>query len=185
MSIFSSQQSAPIKTLTRAISFCCLWLALAAIDRQAHAAATIVETPYEEQKVVMEFFFDHPEKLGAGLYWLRAIFQTLNAEPYAIAPDFIDVKVVIHGTEIVALTKKNYAKYKDIVERMRYYTEFGVEFKICALAADEYGYDVKDFHDFVQIVPNAMTEIVHWQSKGYGLVIPRVPEKNVRMDEIQ
>lgn len=174
-----------VKTLTLAAVFYCLVPLLFIPAISAHAGATVVDTPYEEQKVVMEFFFDHPEKLASGLYWLRAIFQTLNAEPYAIAPDFIDAKVVIHGTEIVALTKKNYSKYKDIVERMRYYTEFGVEFKICALAAEEYGYHVEDFHDFVQIVPNAMTEIVHWQMKGYGLVIPQVPEKKLRMDEIQ
>ena len=108
-------------TLSAGMLLLCAWVIPFS---PGYAGATIVETPYQEQKVVIDFFLDHPDKLGAGLYWLRAIFQTLNAEPYGIAPDFIDAKVVIHGTEIVALAKKNYAKYKEVVERMRYYTEF-------------------------------------------------------------
>lgn len=151
----------------------------------ANDSARVINTPYEEQKVVFEFYFDHPEKIGTALYWLRAFFHTLMDEPYAYAPDFLDVKVVIHGTELVTLAKKNYAKYKDVVERMRYYSSLGVEFKICALAAKEYDYDQEDFHEFVQIVPNAINEIVHWQSKGYALVTPRVWSKELTIEEIR
>jgi intracellular sulfur oxidation DsrE/DsrF family protein len=147
--------------------------------------AELVFTPYEEQKAVFEFYFDHPAKISAGLYWILGMFHTLNEEPYSIAPDFLDVKVVLHGTEIVTLAKKNYAQYQDVVERMRYYAEFGVEFKVCAISAIEYGYRPEDFQDFVQIVPNAITEIIHWQSRGYGLVIPQVLEKHNRVDELQ
>lgn len=149
------------------------------------AGARLVQTPYEEQKVVFEFYFDHPQKISSGLYWMLGMFHTLNEEPYAIAPDFLDVKVVLHGTEIVTLAKHNYEKYKEVVERMRYYTEFGVEFKVCAISAQEYGYQPEDFQDFVQIVPNAVTELIHWQSKGYSLVVPQVPEKHNSIEELR
>ena len=109
----------------------------------------------------------------------------LNEDPYGIPPDLLDVKVVLHGTEIVTLAKKNYQKYEKIVERIKYYTEFGVEFKVCATSAYEYGYKPEDFHDFVQIVPNAITEIIHWQMQGYGLVIPRVTEKHFSVEELR
>jgi len=33
--------------------------------------------------------------------------------------------VVIHGTEIVTVAHKNYDRYKDAVERMRYYVDLG------------------------------------------------------------
>ena len=151
----------------------------------ADAGARLVQTPYEEQKAVFEFYFDHPQKISTGLYWMLGMFHTLNEEPYAVAPDFLDVKVVIHGTEIVTLAKHNYEKYKEVVERMRYYAEFGVEFKVCAISAQEYGYQAKDFHEFVQIVPNAVTELIHWQSKGYSLVIPQVPEKHSSIEELR
>lgn len=167
---------------------CQLWLLLLiSLATHVHAdpGAKIVSTPYEEQKAVFEFYFDHPDKIAGGLYWMLGMFHTLNEEPYGIAPDFLDVKVVIHGTEVVTLAKHNYEKYKEVVERMRYYTEFGVEFKVCAISASEYGYKPEDFQDFVQIVPNAVTELVHWQSKGYGLIIPRVPEKHNSIEELQ
>ncbi len=86
----------------------------------------------------------------------------LHEEPYVIVPDFLDIKVVIHGTEIVTVVKKNYQKYRDAVERMRYYAALGVEFRICGLAADDYDYDVADFHEFVDVVPSAITELAHW-----------------------
>jgi intracellular sulfur oxidation DsrE/DsrF family protein len=153
----------------------------------AHAdpGAKIENTPYEEQKAVFEFYFDHPEKIGGALYWLLGMFHTLNEAPYAIAPDYVDVKVIMHGTEIVTLAKHNYEKYQDVVERMRYYTEFGVEFRVCAISAAEYGYKPEDFQDFVRIVPNAVTELVHWQSKGYSLIIPQVPEKHNSIEELK
>jgi len=150
------------------------------------AGAQIVNTPYQaQQKVVFEFYFDTPEKISNGLYWILGLFHTLNDAPYSIAPDNLDVKVVLHGTEIVTLAKKNYQKYRELVERMRYYTEFGVEFKVCASSAHDFGYKPEDFQDFVQIVPNAVTEIVHWQSLGYSLVIPQVLEKRRTTDELR
>ena len=151
----------------------------------ANADAEVVMTPYEEQKAVFEFYFDHPEKMASGLYWILGMFHTLNEPPYNIAPDFLDIKVVMHGTEIVTLAKKNYEKYQDIVERARYYTEFGVQFRVCAISALEYGYQPEDFQDFVKIVPNAVTELVHWQSRGYALVIPQVLEKQNTIDELR
>lgn len=152
---------------------------------QAAGGATIVNTPYEAQKAVFEFYFDHPQKVAIGLNWLRGMYKILNQEPYGIPPDFLDVKVVLHGTEIVTLAKKNYAKYHEVVERMRYYTEFGVEFRICAVSASQYGYEPEDFYDFVQIVPNAVTELIHWQSRGYSLIIPQAVEKQKTIEELR
>jgi intracellular sulfur oxidation DsrE/DsrF family protein len=149
------------------------------------SGATIVNTPYEEQKAVFEFYFDHPEKIAAGLNWMLGMYYILNEEPYAIPPDFLDVKVVLHGTEVVTLAKKNYDKYGKLVERMRYYTEFGVEFRLCAISAQQYGYKPEDFHDFVKIVPNGITELIHWQSKGYSLIIPQALEKHNTIEELQ
>lgn len=151
----------------------------------SYGGAQIVNTPYQAQKVVFEFYFDTPEKISNGLYWVLGLFHTLNEAPYSIAPDNLDVKVVLHGTEIVTLAKKNYQKYHEVVERMRYYTEFGVEFKVCASSAHDFGYKPEDFQDFVQIVPNAVTEIAHWQSQGYSLVIPQVLEKRRSTDELR
>jgi len=152
----------------------------------AQQSATIVNTPYEEdQKIVFEFYFDHPAKINSALYWLKAVHTTLGNEPYGFAPDFFDIKVVIHGTEIAALAKKNYYLYSEAVERMRYYHEFGVQFKVCSLSALEYGYGKEDLPEFVELVPSAVTELVHWQSKGYALIVPKVWEKKYSLEEIR
>lgn len=154
----------------------------------AHAeyGAEISNTAYaEDQKVVFEFFFDHPEKINNALYWLRALLNTLTEEPYGFAPDFMEIKVVIHGTEIVTLARANYHRYSNAVERMRYYAAMGVEFKVCSISAHQYGYSAEDLPEFVELVPSAVTELVHWQNNGYALIVPKVWEKNFTIEEIQ
>lgn len=177
-----------LRAIERIIAITCLLLLfvpLPAFSENNKGGAELVFTPYQEQKAVFEFYFDHPDKISSGLYWLLGMFYTLNEEPYGIPSDSLDVKVVLHGAEIVTLARKNYEKYKTVVERMRYYAELGVEFKVCANSAHDYGYNPEDFQDFVQIVPNAITEIIHWQMQGYGLVIPQVLEKHHTVEELQ
>lgn len=151
----------------------------------ARDQAAFVQTPYTEQKVVFDFYFDDPAKMDVALYWLRSLLNTLSAEPYSIAPDLNEIKVVIHGTEIVTLARKNYDKYKDVVERMRYYAEFGVEFKVCAMAASDYDYSLDDFYEFVDVVPSSMTELAHWQQQGYALITPKVPYKKYSIEDLR
>lgn len=147
--------------------------------------ATRVETPYEEPRVVYDFYFDEPAKINSALYWIRSLTNPLSEEPYNYAPEFMEIVVVIHGTEIVTVASDNYEKYKDAVERMRYYAALGVKFKVCGLAAEDYGYIDKDFYEFIEVVPSAITELVHWQQQGYGLITPLVMEKKYAIDEIR
>jgi intracellular sulfur oxidation DsrE/DsrF family protein len=144
-----------------------------------------VQTPYGEQKVVFDFYFDDPAKINSALYWIRSLINPLMDEPYGIAPEFLDIKVVIHGTEIVSVARKNYEQYQDAVERMRYYSSLGVEFKVCGLAAHDYGYATDDFHEFIEVVPSAITELAHWQLQGHALLTPVVMEKRYTLDEIR
>lgn len=159
-----------------------LWLACAP---PVLADAKRVATPYAPAKAVFEFFLDHPQKIGSALYWVRSLMNPLMEAPYGYAPEDIDVVVVIHGTEIVTLAKRNEARYREAVERMRYYADLGVRFKVCGEAAAEYGYALNDLQDFVEVVPNAVTELVHWQQQGYALIVPRVTERRVDLDTIR
>jgi intracellular sulfur oxidation DsrE/DsrF family protein len=151
----------------------------------ANSAGIWVQTPYKPAKVVFEFYFDDPAKMGSALYWLRSLMNSLMESPYNYAPEELNVKVVIHGTEIVAVAKKNEEKYQEFVDRMRYYADLGVEFKVCGLAAEDFGYSVKDFQDFIQVVPNAMTELAHWQQEGYALITPHIYEKRFPIEDIR
>jgi hypothetical protein len=149
-------------------------------------SAEFVATPYaEEQKIVFDFYFDDPHKIDAALYWLKGLIEPLMAPPYNYAPDDIDIKVVLHGTEVVSLAKHNYAKYRRAVERMRYYADLGVEFRVCAFTAHDYGYQLTDLQDFVQVIPSGLAELAHWQNQGYVLIAPRIQERHFTIDEIR
>ncbi len=147
--------------------------------------ASRVQTPYAEQKVVYDFYFDEPAKINSALYWIRSLIIPLSEEPYNHAPEFMDIVVIIHGTEIVTVAKNNYEKYKDTVERMRYYAALGVNFRVCGLAAEDYGYLDKDFYDFIEVAPSAITELAHWQQQGYSLITPVVMDKKYSIEEIR
>jgi hypothetical protein len=147
--------------------------------------ATRVQTPYAEQKVVYDFYFDEPEKINSALYWIRSLIVPLGEDPYNHAPEFMDIVVIIHGTEIVTVAKKNYDKYKDAVERMRYYAALGVRFRVCGLAAEDYSYMDKDFYEFIEVAPSAITELSHWQQQGYSLITPMVVDKKYSIEEIR
>lgn len=115
---------------------------------------------------MFDFYFDDPQKISPALQWVRGLIKSLIEPPYDYLPEFLDIKVVMHGTELVSVARKNYAKYRDAVERMRYYASNGVEFRVCAQALDDYGYRPEDLYDFVKIVPSAITDIAHWQIKA-------------------
>jgi len=141
--------------------------------------------PYQHPKVVYEFYLDNPQKISAALHWIRALIKPLSEPPYSFSPEMMEIRVVMHGTEITTVVKKNYAKYKNAVDRMRYYSQLGVEFKVCALAAEGYGYRVEDFQDFIDVVPSAFTELTYWQMQGYALITPKVLERTQSVESIR
>ncbi|GMQ83268.1 MAG: hypothetical protein BMS9Abin06_0001 [Gammaproteobacteria bacterium] len=177
----------PYCTMVTPVQMKKLVLLILLLSPSAHAdkGASFVQTPYSEQKVLFDFYFDDPQKINSALYWIRSLMNPLMETPYDMAPEFLDLKVIIHGTEIVTVARKNYKKYKDAVERMRYYAELGVEFRVCGLAAEDYGYRKEDFYDFIKVIPSAITELAHWQLQGYAVIRPIVVEKRLSIEEIR
>ena len=171
-----------MKALTVAVIFAA-WLGATGVA--AEGGARVVQTPYADPSVVFDFYFDRPDKMGPALFWVRALMNPLSEPPYNLAPEVMSIVVVIHGTEIVTLARKNYARYGESVERMRYYASLGVKFRVCGLAAHDYGYTPEDFYEFVEVAPSAITELVHWQQQGYALITPQVMEKRFPIEEIR
>jgi intracellular sulfur oxidation DsrE/DsrF family protein len=151
----------------------------------AQASGKWVATPYAPARAVFEFYLDNPQKIGSALYWVRSLMNPLQAAPYDYSPEDLRIVVVIHGTEIVAVAKKNEAKYQEAIDRMRYYADLGVSFKVCGQAAEDYGYAVKDFQDFIEVVPNAITELAYWQQQGYALIVPQILDKQINIESIR
>ncbi|MDZ7595957.1 MAG: DsrE family protein [Thiobacillus sp.] len=159
-----------------------LWLGFSV---PAQAAGKWVATPYAPAKVMFEFYLDDPQKIGSALFWVRSLMNPLQAAPYSYSPEDLSIVVVIHGTEIVTVAKKNEEKYQEAVDRMRYYADLGVSFKVCGQAAEDFGYALKDFQDFIEVVPNAITELAHWQQLGYALIIPQIMSKTIDIESIR
>ncbi len=151
----------------------------------AQAQARVVQTPYKSPKAVFDIYLDHPAKTGAALYWLRSFYNPLTEAPYSMFNEDISVVVVMHGTELVTVAKKNEAQYEEVVQRMRYYADLGVKFKVCGLALQDFGYTPADMQNFIEVTPSAMTELVHWQNQGYGLITPVVMDKRLSIEEIR
>lgn len=160
-------------------------LALTGIVSSAHAQATVVQTPYKAPKVLFDFYLDHPNKMGAALYWIRSFMNPLIDAPYSMFPEDIQTVVLIHGTEIVTLARKNEPQYLEQVQRMRFYAQQGVKFRVCGMAMSDYGYRAEDLQNFVEVSPSAITELVHWQNQGYAVVTPNVQEKVVSIEAIR
>ena len=158
---------------------------LLGINATGWSGGRMVNTPYETPRVVFDFYFDDPRHIDSALYWLRSYMNPLMEAPYDMAPEFMDIVVVIHGTELVTVATANYEKYRNAVDRMRYYAQLGVSFRVCNLAAHDFGYTVTDFQDFIEVVPSAITELGYWQQQGYALITPRIFEKRLRNDEIR
>lgn len=152
---------------------------------EAPTGATVTYPAYPSPKVVFDFYFAQPEEINAGLYWIRSLIQPLMESPYNEAPEMMNIVVVIHGTEIVTLAKKNEAKYKEAVERMRYYHDLGVRFHVCGMALHDYDYTPADMQPFVTIVPSAMADLVGLQQQGYALIVPKILSKQRAIHEIR
>jgi len=149
------------------------------------AQARFVQTPYQNPKALFDFYLDDPAKMGAALYWLRSFMNPLTEAPYSLFSDDMSVIVVLHGTEIVTVARKNESRYEEVVQRMRYYADQGVKFKICGLALQDYGYTPAELQDFIEVTPSAITELVHWQNQGYALITPVVTEKRLSIEQIR
>ena len=151
----------------------------------AHAQAKRVQTPYANPKVLVDVYLDHPAKMSAALYWLRSFVNPLTEAPYSMFAEDLNIIVLLHGTEIVTVAKKNEEKYDEVVKRMRYYAGMGVKFKICGLGMQDYGYVPEDLQPFIEVTPSAMTELVHWQNRGYALITPQVVDKRLTIEDIR
>lgn len=143
----------------------------------AQAQAKFVQTPYQNPKALIDIYLDDPQKLGSALYWLRGLVNPLTEAPYNMFPEDMSIVVLLHGTEIVTLARKNEERYREVVQRMRYYAGMGVKFKVCGLALKDFQYTANDLYDFVEVTPSALTELMHWQNRGYALITPQVNEK--------
>jgi intracellular sulfur oxidation DsrE/DsrF family protein len=133
----------------------------------------------KQLKVVWDFNFQDPKAVGVVLNNLNALLKaTTDFGPKEIEP--LKVVIVSHGPEVVLWAKKNYAKYKNIVDRAASFAKQGVRFEICRNDAAALGFKPEDLDGFVTVIPAGPYALTYWQNKGYayiaiGATVPTPP----------
>lgn len=122
------------------------------------------EIQYSKQKVVYDTAVSSVAALNSVLDRASYLSALNGADPF-------DNKIVIvlHGAEIPFFAIKNIEKYKDLMTRAQSLTVGGIiEFRMCKVAAKSRGFEPKDIHGFVSMVPMGDAEIIRLQHEGYG-----------------
>jgi len=119
---------------------------------------------YSGQQVVMDVTVDSVERMNAVLDRASYISELNGANPLATS-----VVLVLHGEEIPFFAVENFAGHEELMTRAQSLTVGGIiEFRMCRQAAAAHGYEPRDFHGFVTLVPMAEAEIIRFQQKGYA-----------------
>jgi len=138
--------------------------ALAADSNAPWGGAKVLDIQYSKQKVVYDTAVKTVKALTSVLDRASYLSVLNGADPF-------DNKIVIvlHGDEIDFFAIKNFAKYKELMTRAQSLTVGGIiEFRMCKIAAEGHGYQPKDIHGFVHMVPMGDAEIVRLQHEGYS-----------------
>jgi hypothetical protein len=123
----------------------------------------------KQLKAVFDFYFLDPQQTAIVFNNINALLKaTHEFGPKEIDP--VNVVVVSHGPELVVWDKRNYRKYKDIVDRAASLSQQGVRFEVCRNAAAALGLRPEDLHGFVNVVPAGPYALTYWQQKGYALI---------------
>jgi intracellular sulfur oxidation DsrE/DsrF family protein len=127
-------------------------------------SAKDLDIQYAKQKVVFDTTTGSVEGLTSVLDRTSYLSVLNGADPF-------DSKIVIvlHGGAIPFFAIRNYGKYKDLMDRAQSLSVGGtIEFRMCKLAAKSLGFEPKDIHGFVSMVPMGDAEIIRLQHEGYS-----------------
>ena len=142
----------------------------------------------EQLKVAWDFNFDEPASVARALNPVSFALKA-TAEHGPVTFDPIQSVVVSHGGEVAVWAKRNYHKYKDIVDRAARLSKMGVRFEVCSTAAEAQGFAPDDFHGFINVVPTGSFALIYWGKKGYAIVpagstVPSRVVNNLNQDDL-
>lgn len=144
------------------ISFLSLFLIFPTLAEQSKSpwgSATVTPTKYKPQKVVFDVNVETVVDVGSVLNRASYISKITGADPFEQS-----IVLVLHGREINFFAAENYGKYKDLMKRAQSLVESEVlKIKMCKIAAEGMGFEPKDIHGFVEMVPMGDAEIVRLQ----------------------
>ena len=127
-------------------------------------SAKVLDIQYSKQKVVYDAAVGSVAAMTSVIDRVSYLSEINGADPFD--NKFV---IVLHGKEIPFFAIRNYAKYKELMDRAQSLTVGGIiEFRMCRIAARSHGLEPGDVHGFVSMVPMGDAEIVRLQHEGYS-----------------
>lgn len=131
-------------------------------DFAPYDRAAVSAEAYPRLDTVWDVNYEDPNALGA-LY--SFVLHTQRATQGKAV-------VVTHGPELRAFAIENYETYQGVIDQMAELAEQGVEFRMCGQALRAAGFEPRDMHGFVTVVPVGFAELAVWQSRGHQYMNP-------------
>lgn len=121
------------------------------------------EIQYKPQKVLYDLTTGNTKKIHNILDRVGLLFKLYDSDPFDSS-----IVIIIHGDAIPYFTIAD-PKNLELLKRAHSLTVgTPIEFRMCQAAAKVMGYEPKDIHGFVKMVPMADAEIVKLQREGYA-----------------
>jgi intracellular sulfur oxidation DsrE/DsrF family protein len=125
--------------------------------------AAEMESDYSAQKVVYDLF-QGGDAVDSVLDRASFLSMLNDADPFDHK-----IVVVIHGDAIPYFAVDHYAEHREVMARAQSLSVGDiVEYRLCGAAARMRGFEARDFHGFVNVVPMADAEIVKLQQQGFA-----------------
>ncbi|MDT8387466.1 MAG: DsrE family protein [Thiogranum sp.] len=123
------------------------------------------ESKYQPQKVLYDLTTGNKKTLQNILDRIGLLYKLYDSDPLDSS-----IVIIIHGQAIPYFTIADSSNI-ELVKRAHSFTVGApIEFRMCQAAANVMGYEPKDIHGFVKMVPMADAEIVKLQKEGYAYI---------------
>ena len=121
------------------------------------------EFKYEPQKVLYDLTTGDKKSLINILDRAGLLFKLYDSDLFDSS-----IVIVIHGEAIPFFTIVDSIDFELVKRAYNLTVGTTIEFRMCQAAAKVMGYEPKDIHGFVKMVPMADAEIVKLQKEGYA-----------------
>ncbi len=145
-----------------------IYLSFGGEKKEKSAVLEISDSTYPSVKVVYDWNLQGPEAVNQALNYISN-----HLKAYSQYSPFEEVKIVVvsHGPEVAIFTKQNYQKFKEVIERMKSFSEgYGIKFYVCYNAIRALGFSQEDVLPIAILTPAGVAKLAALEEEGYRLV---------------
>jgi intracellular sulfur oxidation DsrE/DsrF family protein len=153
-----------LATLLRSLTAGAIVIALLPLAAAADKSITDPSAPDNDKRYLFKVTLHSQDEIDSMLTRAEMLSKSLTLKP----KDSAGIALVLHGPEIEMFTKKNYGKYRKLVDKAaRLDSNSVIEIKICRTAMRDMKIRKEDLPAFVEIVPYGPDEEKRLLREGY------------------